>query len=737
MVRYLYLSYHTYDTEFALQVAADLKNNGVALWMDRLDIPTNAAWDDAILKTMKNSDAILVVLSPDYLDTPYCQAELDAAKQSGRAVLAVVARQNGTSDFSRQAIPVIDFTRWRMQTDYTLAFGDLLGIIPDEYKGETPSWENCYLISMIAELEARRSFITVMGTPVNCELDGVPVRPQPLSPALSWPTSFSAIADRGSVSFWDAREYVQHGRIKLRSIYDALQEYPRFVLLGEAGSGKTTALRLLALETARKRLHNPEATPLPCLLYLPVWDTEPSFLDFAYQWWPGGNLAEALEQGDILLFLDGLNEMGTAGQSKVAKIREWLGSQPDIRAIITCRTGDYTGELELNLPAVVAEPMTSAQIRAFAQNYLGNDARSFLEQLMVEGQDERDLARLAETPYLLSALIAIFRDRGFLPRNTGLLLRSLAQVIWEQPVLQQMPGWIPFADLEVMLARLAYTMIRQGRPVDVSQRWALRQLSGKSWWQKADTIMMDVLWIAHHAHLVEIRGRQVRFYHRLIQEYFAAAYLRENGAKPVLARPDFYLGRVAGKWDQTIIALCGIVEDAERVVCEVLSYDPWLALDCIRSGIQVSSGCYGDLLSELFSRLLSMDWPVRRAVVWALGQIGDPAAIPVLVMNGLLDTDWPVRCAAATALGKIGVADVVSGLIEALQDQNHNVREAAADALAQVGSPAVPALIEKLNDTHYPSRSEQRICDYAATTLKQIATPEALHALASRWQTTR
>lgn len=735
MVRYLYFSYHTYDTEFALQLAADLKNNGVALWMDRLDIPVDAVWDDAIRVTMKDSDAILVVLSPDYLQTPYCQAELDTARRFGYAVLAVVVRQNGDTYFSDQAVPMIDFTRWRMQTDYTLAFGDLLGIIPDEYKGETPSWETCYLISMIAELEARRSFITVMETPVNLEPDGAPVRPQPLSPALSWPTSFSAIVDRGSAPFWDASEYVQHGRIKLRSIYDALQEYPRFVLVGEAGSGKTTALRLLALETARKRLQNPESTPLPCLLYLPVWDTEPSFLDFAYQWWPGGNLAEALEQGDILLFLDGLNEMGTTGQNKVAKIREWLGSQPDIRAIITCRTGDYTGELDLNLPTVIAEPMTSAQISAFVQHYLGNHAESFLKQVIVDGQDERGLTRLAGTPYLLSALIAVFRDRGLLPRNAGLLFRSLAQVIWEQPVLKQMPGWIPFADLEVLFARLAYTMIRQGKPVDVSRSWALRQLSGKSWWQKADTIMMDVLWIAHHAHLVEIRGRQVRFYHRLIQEYFAAAYLRENGARPVLARPDFYLGRVAGKWDQTIIALCGIVGDAELVVRDVLPYDPWLALDCIRSGIQVSSGCYGDLLSELFSRLLSMDWPVRRAVVWALGQIGDPAAIPVLVMNGLLDTDWPVRCAAAIALGKIGVVDVVSGLIEALQDQNHNVREAAADALAQVGSLAVPALIEKLTDTHYPSRSEQRICDYAAAALKQIATPEALDALATRWQT--
>ncbi|MBZ0275584.1 MAG: HEAT repeat domain-containing protein, partial [Anaerolineae bacterium] len=447
------------------------------------------------------------------------------------------------------------------------------------------------------------------------------------------------------------------------------------------------------------------------------------------------DLAGMLTSGEIMLFLDGLNEMGATGHRKTQKLREWMGSQPALRTIITCRTGDYTRELDLHLPTIVADVMTPPQIQAFARHYLGDNATSFLKQIMVEQHEERGLTWLAGTPYLLSALIAVFQSRGMLPRNAGTLFQALAQVVWEQPVLKQMPGWIPFAEMESAFAQLAHTMIHQDKPTDISLRRALLSLTGKSWWQKPGPEWMDLLWVAHHAHLIEIRGTQVRFYHRLIQEYFAAVKLREIGLKNVLVRPEFYLGRVAGKWDQVIIALCGLVSNVEDIVRYIMRLDPWLALDCIRSGIQVSPQAHEMLLNELLDQMLGIDWPVRRAAVRALGEIGDPAAIPGLVMNGLLDTDWPVRRASATALGQIGVPDVVSGLIEALQDQNQIVRQAAVDALEVVGSAAVPALVEKLPDIHYPWRSEWRICDYAADALKRIATRDALDAL-DTWRQT-
>jgi HEAT repeat protein len=73
--------------------------------------------------------------------------------------------------------------------------------------------------------------------------------------------------------------------------------------------------------------------------------------------------------------------------------------------------------------------------------------------------------------------------------------------------------------------------------------------------------------------------------------------------------------------------------------------------------------------------------------------------VPGLV-QALGDEDADVRQGAASALGQIGpeAAQAVPALIEALGDQDEDVRERAASALGQIGAEAVAALIEALGD---------------------------------------
>jgi len=81
-----------------------------------------------------------------------------------------------------------------------------------------------------------------------------------------------------------------------------------------------------------------------------------------------------------------------------------------------------------------------------------------------------------------------------------------------------------------------------------------------------------------------------------------------------------------------------------------------------------------------------------------LGEIGDPRAVDPLI-DALQDEDWQVRAEAATALGKIGDAKAIGPLIVALGDYetpilpSERVRQAAAKALVEFGEPAVNPLI--------------------------------------------
>ena len=83
-------------------------------------------------------------------------------------------------------------------------------------------------------------------------------------------------------------------------------------------------------------------SPLPLFLYLPQWGDEPTLLDFIHTHWPfKTDPAGLLKEGDVILYLDGLNEMGAKGARKVLKLNEWLRKNIFQQVIITCRKDDY------------------------------------------------------------------------------------------------------------------------------------------------------------------------------------------------------------------------------------------------------------------------------------------------------------------------------------------------------------------------------------------------------------
>ncbi|MBM3242164.1 HEAT repeat domain-containing protein [Candidatus Poribacteria bacterium] len=125
----------------------------------------------------------------------------------------------------------------------------------------------------------------------------------------------------------------------------------------------------------------------------------------------------------------------------------------------------------------------------------------------------------------------------------------------------------------------------------------------------------------------------------------------------------------------------------------------------------------------LIEALSDENWQVRLNAAVALGQIGDSAAVPALIA-ALNDEAWEVRANATVALGKMGQT-VVPALIAALKDQDAPVRRNAARALGDIGDPtAVPALIEILNDEDGEVRGS------AAVALGEMG-PVAVPALAA------
>jgi HEAT repeat protein len=87
---------------------------------------------------------------------------------------------------------------------------------------------------------------------------------------------------------------------------------------------------------------------------------------------------------------------------------------------------------------------------------------------------------------------------------------------------------------------------------------------------------------------------------------------------------------------------------------------------------------------------------VRRASAEALGWIKDLAALDPLISALRQDEHFGVRLEAAWALGQLGDGRAVYPLVEALKDQDANVRRSAVEALARLHDPMAREPLERL-----------------------------------------
>ena len=103
----------------------------------------------------------------------------------------------------------------------------------------------------------------------------------------------------------------------------------------------------------------------------------------------------------------------------------------------------------------------------------------------------------------------------------------------------------------------------------------------------------------------------------------------------------------------------------------------------------------------------------------ALAAVGTAAARELLIAV-LEDPDPAVRACAAQGLGELRAEEAVAGLVLRLADSSPLASRVAADGLARIGSPAVPALIAVLQVGEVQARAG------AARALSVIRPPDAI-----------
>jgi formylglycine-generating enzyme required for sulfatase activity len=266
-------------------------------------------------------------------------------------------------------------------------------------------------------------------------------------------------------------------------VSEAVAAHQHLVLLGEPGSGKSTALRYLSLTLARALLDpaidltqrlegwatlGSEGRLLPVFLPLlpfakrlaaqpaaPVraedlWNYLAEHLEGGGQY---AGLAVAvsseLSAGRVLLLLDGLDEVaGDESRRQVVQaVRAFAVANPTCRIVVSCRVRAYEGERNHewqlpNWPTAILADWTPAQMSHFvdawyasAGSHLGAAECERRRALLRQALDARtDLRRLGIRPLLLTIMALVHLNDGRLPEDRATLYSRCIDLLlgrWE------------------------------------------------------------------------------------------------------------------------------------------------------------------------------------------------------------------------------------------------------------------------------------------------------------------
>lgn len=716
--RNLYLSYSVFETELALQLAADLRAAGYRVWCDRLDVDPSRPLHEQVKHAIRSSAVLVAVLTPAYLHARYARLEWEFAARKRYAIVPLLAGPVTTADLPPELPidPRLDFSDWRNETAYRAQLTALLAALDQRghanlCKTETPHVLEAAVTRLNARLEMRRAAAEIRELPDK--LDGIAAL------ALRPPSSLLTVWGQPAPVRLTTRAGVAASS-RLVPFQEA-EALPRFVLTGGPGAGKSATLERMALDAVHAYAALPDQNPFPLLLHLADWDGDVSFTAFLGNAWALAGLVEQpldawLKQGRVALYLDGLNELGGWMESKAAQLRDWLASDPATRVVIACRSRAYSSLIDLGLPVAELQPLSDDEVSRLTIAQLGADEGGrFLSDLaLATGDGERAGAPdLARTQASLNGLLALYRSapQGKPPTNLGGLFKRMLPSAWMHKRIERMPGWLPFMPVEAALAQIALYFLTEDIPLSAPVELFAEGVDREA-----------ALRAARNAGLIEVREGRLRFHSRLLLEYFAAVGTNRQDLLGYLrgARFDAQSERAAGTWDVAVSLMAGMTPNPDSLIRDVAEVDPFLASDCLATGVRVSDPVYDTLIASLLHSARS-DEPGGQAAARALNAVARQSITPAL-LDIMRTGSWHGRLSALTVL-RTSEVTVPPALLRALRDWDWTPQDSLAPAIRDAGQDAVALMLTVLDD---PEWQRRRGSSWALGVLEDLAAAPGL-----------
>jgi hypothetical protein len=358
-------------------------------------------------------------------------------------------------------------------------------------------------------------------------------------------------------------------------VTDLLDERRRAVLIGEAGSGKSTCFRKLALRAA-EQWEPGRAWPLFASLAEYSSDGLAGLLQerSGIEW---QDLAPQVAAGEVILYLDALNECpDSLYDSCRTEISSLLREYPDARVFVSARLSNAPEQFRLATFEIrsMGRPQQLRFLEAFLDE--ANQAGELLDRLYCQPGGET----IASSPVLLRIVAEVARETNDIPAGRAALYRRFLET-WHRRESDKARAEFPWGCEQVIdaLSVLAFRARQKG--------WGTCRL------RQARDILVSVMgeevdrFIDRIAQgLILTRDEEagtVGFWHETIQEYLCAEYL---AARHEDLGPDALAGNAETKlatWAMPVAFAFELVEDpSQALVSAAWQVEPLIVAVAVR-----------------------------------------------------------------------------------------------------------------------------------------------------------
>lgn len=130
----VFLSYADEDRATMEKIRNSLRQESITVWTNKTDIQTGEAFEEAINRGIEQADNLVFLLSPESVNSTYCQQELDLALSLSKRIIPVLVRETDSTQVpsALRSLQYINLTDNVQEDDYLLDESQLLKILHED-----------------------------------------------------------------------------------------------------------------------------------------------------------------------------------------------------------------------------------------------------------------------------------------------------------------------------------------------------------------------------------------------------------------------------------------------------------------------------------------------------------------------------------------------------------------------------------------------------------------------------